>query len=267
MEPLRQFWHTLGTAMHKLLPVLALSLGLCATPPGADPLEPINLLERAQWRAIGAVNFAGFRTLVQCSGTLIAPDLVLTAAHCASDAEGRTGAPNSRHFIAGLFLDEFVADSRSIDIRVHPAYAIARDEAKFRYDIAVIQLANPMPPELVVPLPIATGITTLPGPFGIVAYNRFRPFVLAGRFDCERSNRQDALDLRMSCTVVSGNSGAPVLARIDDTLKVVAVTVASIREIDSRQALAVPIVDWVLEEQRRAVTRARERAASDAANQ
>jgi V8-like Glu-specific endopeptidase len=43
----------------------------------------VRLDERGPpWDAVGQVNVAGFRTGFECTGTLIAPTLVVTAAHC-----------------------------------------------------------------------------------------------------------------------------------------------------------------------------------------
>ena len=37
------------------------------------------------WDAIGQVNVSGHRMTTRCTGTLVAPNLVVTAAHCVMD--------------------------------------------------------------------------------------------------------------------------------------------------------------------------------------
>jgi V8-like Glu-specific endopeptidase len=45
--------------------------------------DRVRLDERGPpWDAVGQVNVAGFRTGFDCTGTLVAPTLVVTAAHC-----------------------------------------------------------------------------------------------------------------------------------------------------------------------------------------
>jgi protease YdgD len=45
--------------------------------------DRVRLDERGPpWDAGGQVNVAGYRTRIQCTGTLVAPKIVVTAAHC-----------------------------------------------------------------------------------------------------------------------------------------------------------------------------------------
>ena len=55
------------------------------------------------WDAVGQVNIGGFRTSGQCTGTLVAPDRVVTAAHCiVSPATGRVFPLGDIHFLAAV---------------------------------------------------------------------------------------------------------------------------------------------------------------------
>jgi hypothetical protein len=47
--------------------------------------RPVQNENRPDWQAVGRVNLSGFKSRSYCSGTLVAPDIVLTAAHCLFD--------------------------------------------------------------------------------------------------------------------------------------------------------------------------------------
>ena len=57
----------------------------------------------APWDAVGQVNVAGYRRAVRCTGTMVAPDLVLTAAHCVMDPWSKRPFPlHTIHFLAAV---------------------------------------------------------------------------------------------------------------------------------------------------------------------
>lgn len=86
-------------------------------PPRLQPKNIITSFHRraansdlAPWRSVGRVNVGG---TAHCSGTLVAPDVVLTAAHCLYSPErGGMVAPNIVHFLAGYSKGEFKGHSK-----------------------------------------------------------------------------------------------------------------------------------------------------------
>lgn len=99
--------------------------------------------------AAGYVAFAGtnsvgaFVVSTFCTGTLIAPDIVLTAAHCIDAAEKSS---LDIHFGTGAVEDERVV--RAKDVVVHPRYRVEHEQAEpttdFTYDLAYLVLEKPI---------------------------------------------------------------------------------------------------------------------------
>lgn len=234
-----------------LLGVL-LCTGIGGRPAPADPLPALPLDVRRDWQAVGLVNAAGYRGKASCSGTLIAPDLVLTAAHC---AQPDTNVGHTRHFVAGWDRGSFAAHRKSKDVTVHPAYAVAKGDARFQYDVALIRLATPIAQRHIPSLRLSDAPGLRRGALAILGYHRQRPNVLNGRFDCNTGDTTRAEVFVLDCAVGSGNSGGPVLARTDDGWQQVGVVVARLGR-DAPQALAVPIDDWIMDHWRAAMDRA-----------
>lgn len=218
----------------------------------ADPMPALNLEDRKNWTAIGLVNAAGYRGKASCTGTLIAPDLVLTAAHCAGKISGTS---SGRHFVAGWDRGSFAAHRLSTETFIHPRYSSAQGDDQFQYDIAVLKLREPIHSRQVAPLAPNSHEALRLGEMAILGYHRKRPNVINGQFDCDSEPERNPVVLVLDCEVISGNSGGPVLVAVGDDWTVVAVVAARIGGTSPR-ALAVPVGDWVMSHWRAAMDRA-----------
>ena len=139
------------------------SLALLAGFALAQPLQAgeIELLdtprEASPWLAVGQLVLARSAT---CSGTLIAPDIVLTAAHCLYDSRsGRKIAPGSITFLAGERRGRAAAMRRAVAAVIAPGYVYRSSKKLERIasDLALLRLETPILPSLVAPF-LAAGV-------------------------------------------------------------------------------------------------------------
>ncbi|NBB69965.1 MAG: trypsin-like serine protease [Alphaproteobacteria bacterium] len=189
------------------------------------------------WAAVGRVDIGGGRF---CSGTVIAPSRVLTAAHCLfHPATGRPAAPGEIVFQAGLYRDDAQQRRRPVRVHVPVGYVWSARERLpgLERDVAVLEFAEPIG---VPPLALLPAARELPSRLVLARYGRSRPSRARVDFGCVRTGSIGAL-WRVSCPGEPGNSGAPLLAPGPDGPRLVAVVVAMDTRARSRTIVAVPL--------------------------
>jgi len=207
-----------------------------------DRRRMLSAEESVPWRGVGRVNVATFRERGMCTGTLIAEDLVLTAAHCViSSRTGEPYAPGNIHFVAGWHMGMKVASSRAARIAVHPGYRARRRAtvAQIGTDLALIRLVNPIPEAKahafrVAPAPPAGD------PLTMISYRRDRAHALTRQDGC-RIRGADRGVLALGCDVTFGASGSPLFARIGGEQRLIAVVSAMSRADGQPLAWAVRV--------------------------
>ncbi|MBE0453586.1 trypsin-like serine peptidase [Roseovarius autotrophicus] len=214
----------------------ALALLAClATPLAAQDsrLERLDMGDSARaWEAVGRLELGGRGF---CTGALVAPDLVLTAAHCLYDKV--TGArldPARIEFMAG-WRNGRAAAYRSVRRAVtHPDYdfAAAVTPERVRNDVALLELYHPIRNTHVTPF--ETDQRPREGQkIGVVSYARDRSEAPSLQEVCEVLARQGGV-LVMSCDVNFGSSGAPVFSFEGGQARIVSV-VSAMAEVDGRK--------------------------------
>ncbi|WP_269751829.1 trypsin-like serine peptidase [Pseudophaeobacter flagellatus] len=160
------------------------------------------------WEAVGRLNISGRN---MCTGSLIAPNLVLTAAHCLYDpVSGRAIDPTTIRFEAGLVGRRAKAARNITKAVMHPGYDHFRSNTSLMgNDIAVLRLSHPISSAEIRPL-VMSWEAARGDAVGVLSYN----FAHATRPSLERSCEvlaKQRTTLVMSCRVEFGASGAPVL--------------------------------------------------------
>lgn len=248
----------------RLLPLPFYLIGALATAPasaedlrpgiiGKDDRLPVAS-EGSPWDAIGQVNVSSYRTKGGCTGTLVAPDLVLTAAHCVIDRWSKVPFPlHTIHYLAGVRRSEnrghstakclhFLKDFQYIapDPTGSPRSVMKVSRSALLKDVAVIVLNDRLTAE---PAALGDDAKALPGLSLVhVAYPADRRFILSAHDNCHLLRSPEGLPLWFTdCDTHPASSGGPIFTRVDGALKLIAIMVAT----GGHQAnIALPISQW-----------------------
>ncbi|MCU0899648.1 MAG: trypsin-like peptidase domain-containing protein [Cypionkella sp.] len=173
------------------------------------------------WKAVGRIDVGGSHS---CTGTLIAADLVLTAAHCLFGA-GNVPVQVSRiTFRAGYADGTAVAEAGVARAVVHQAYRPSvtglQDAEQIRHDVALLELSSPLSTALVPPFAVDSPGTG--DAVSVVSYARGRAEALSWQRVCTVLGRQSGL-IAVDCDVWFGSSGAPVFDRSRGRARIVSI--------------------------------------------
>ena len=223
--------------------ITALLLSTLSATAGNRGLKSLATSASGQiWSAVGRLTLDGGRGF--CTASLIATDIILTAAHCLYDKEtGAQYALEDFEFQAGWRNGHAEAFRKVKSALAHPKYRFgsANTVEKVSRDIAVIMLDQPihsqkMQPFFVAPLPHrGQGVA-------VVSYAMGRKDAPSIQSLCKVRAEQDDV-LLLNCDVDYGASGAPVFVISEGMAKIVSLISAMTWLDKEKMSLGVPLED------------------------
>ncbi len=199
---------------------------------------------RYPWSSIGKLfNSVGGA----CTAVVIAPDRVLTAAHCLySFRTQRWLRADAIHFLLGYSRGNYSLHVRVARISIGPGYNPTDEVHTAASDWAILSLDAPLPAR-VRPLPVTDVLPRAGSPIAIGGFAQDRAYLMTADTHCRLGpTLASGKLLSHDCAIQHGDSGAPLLVLADGVAEVFGVTVGFLRTGGRRAGIAAPVTTAIL---------------------